>query len=419
MNETSITTPAEPGSRVDRGRDGRNVPSPSDQAGSGRSGPGRIWGLIGLVVLTAVTSLVVATISVWLVPVYMTAMVLIFAAPRSPRPAAAATTPEASPAESPEDVAPPRADDVATTPARDAEAVADPAAADEQATAKPRKRRAKAKRSRKSAQAAEAPATEPTWIRVGPGKFVRADDVRAEPPADAVPTIATAADPTIEPEATAAADVEPDADAWAAAATTPEDSRPVEPDEEHGNAPSTLAGTVDEEHGNAPTALVEPRIIEALPDDVADDEPEPDAEPIEPAPAAEDETWIEARSYVVDEAKAEPPADEPDVRSETQPTTPATVASPVSERSAPGAGATATASRRVVPARGLGLVRRVARSRERLDRVRAPRPRGTVARPARSGRRDDARVRGTDRHRRRFSQGARRHHPRSPPPRRS
>ena len=115
MNETSTQSLAEPRSRVDRVHDGRPAPRVPEQAGSVRPGPGKVWGLIGLVALTAVTSLGVATISSWLVPAYMAAMALIFAAPRPPRPAPEPTPAQGPPAEPAADVTPLEAADVEAT----------------------------------------------------------------------------------------------------------------------------------------------------------------------------------------------------------------------------------------------------------------------------------------------------------------
>ncbi|OJW26498.1 MAG: hypothetical protein BGO49_12265 [Planctomycetales bacterium 71-10] len=454
MNETSTQSRAEPRSRPDRAHDGRRTPASPERAGSVRPGPGKVWGLVGLVALTAVTSLVVATISTWLVPAYMAAMALIFAAPRPPRPAGGPSTPEGSSAAPPEDAAPPRADDVEGTPVEGPEAADDPPAPAEAvapAPAKPRKRRAKAKRG-KAAQAAEA-TSEPTWIRVGPGKFVRADvqdapadaDATADPPSDpeagapteAEPATLTAADLRIEAEATPSADVEPDAPAEAVDLPTHEDATPASPfeaepsevispasfsddeaepmesGEEYGIAPSALAGAFDEGYGIAPSALVETWTPEALPEDVADDEPEPDAEPTDAGWSAEDETRSEARAEFVDEVEDEAPADAPEADPESPAATPATVAPPSPERLAPGG--TATGPRGAARPNGLGIARRASRPRERLDRPRTPRHRGAVARPARSGRADRVRVRVAERGRRRSDPTGRRHHPRSPP----
>jgi hypothetical protein len=389
--------------------------------------------LIGLVVLTAVTSLVVATISVWLVPVYMTAMVLIFAAPRSSRPTGAATKAEETPAAPPKDVVPPRADGVEGKPVEETpEVVVDPPAsteAVEPAPAKPRKRRAKARRGGKAAQAAEAAASEPTWIRVGPGKFVRADGqaapADAETPTGAETTTQTAVDLPIQAEATNAADVDHDAEVEAVETPTNEDATPASPYEAEPSeviSPASFSGDEaettepDEEHGIAPSALAETWIPEAAPEDVGDDEPEPAAEPIEVEPVAEDENWSDARSEVVIEAGVEAQADEPEAGLDTPPAAVAplaTAASPISERLAPGE--RATVQREPTLARGVNLARRVSLPGKRLDRARPPRRHGAEARPTRSGRADRVRVRKADRGRRRSDPTGRRYQPRSPP----
>jgi hypothetical protein len=289
--------------------------------------------IVGLVALTAVTSWVVARVSAWLVPVYMSAMVLIFAAPRTSRPKAAATVPE-GPSTAPGAGDEPTPEGDATGPSAAPVLVEPTAGVDDVAAAppKPRKRRAKGRRSTKAAAAAAAAgaadpaAAQVTWIRVGPGKFVRADvqDPEAEgPPPPASP-----------PEADASAGEIP------ADSPNPDDGKPGAEDapeepgfsdvpevldaseaiaEEHGNAPSTLGeghevvddledtpaeppGSFDlpeppetpevfaEEHGNAPSTLGEGDEVADHPDEADREDSRPElVDPPAAEPAAEAE----------------------------------------------------------------------------------------------------------------------------------
>lgn len=156
----------------------------------------RFSGAAGLAGLTAVTSWVVSSISVWLVPVYIGAMVLIFAVPRtnSPKPAREDEAGEPSPTEDPTassfvDVeAPANVDKTTPAPAAEAEAEAPPAP--EAAAPKPRKRRVRAKKTAKGVTTPDdaLASGRVTWVRVGPGKFVRSVVPVAEfvgPPAPA------------------------------------------------------------------------------------------------------------------------------------------------------------------------------------------------------------------------------------------
>jgi len=152
-------------------------------AGARRAELRRTLGIVALAALMGLTSWVVASLSTWLVPVYVTAMVLIFVIPRVQRPGepeqadgvAGVSAIRASGTSSP---ASPRAEAPgATTLAVDGS----PGAA-ATGTELPGSTTAKRRRSRGRGRKPVKPGTEPavapapaTWIRIGPGKFVRAD----------------------------------------------------------------------------------------------------------------------------------------------------------------------------------------------------------------------------------------------------
>jgi hypothetical protein len=247
----------------------------------------------GLAGLLGATAYAVASVSGWLVPVYVLLVIVILTAPRGVRAASKPAPPHPiplpdgaraiggllrrglnawrrrSPSPSPPrgegarradegvdadatattsqpgrrpDEGPDRAGEAAEAEAK-AEAKAkaksarrriDPAATD---VAKPRTSRA---RSRKAAKPAAEPVGEPapaTWIRVGPGQYVRSDAVpQGQPSPEAPPPVEEPA-PAVAPEI----DPSPPAETTPESATAPE----VVPDlrcepEEHGIAPSTF-----------------------------------------------------------------------------------------------------------------------------------------------------------------------------------
>lgn len=176
MIETSNRRDSRPRFRAGRTRerlDARQEVSP--RPGFDRPRWRKRAGALGLVGLTALTSWVVSSISVWLVPVYVGAMVLIFAVPRTnrPEPSRKDEPGEPSPSEDPPAPASVEGKTAATveppTPAVEAEAP------DEPPKPKPRKRRVRARKTaKKGANAPDAAASgRVTWVRVGPGKFVR------------------------------------------------------------------------------------------------------------------------------------------------------------------------------------------------------------------------------------------------------
>jgi hypothetical protein len=242
-----------------------------DRLDASRSGPpsadldrprvGKVPAVLGLVALTAVTSWVVASISVWLVPVYMTAMVLIFAAPRATHPVAPAAASEA-PAIEPVGGDEPTADaDSGEAPGAAVESSASDA---DEGIPKPRKRRGRRKRSAKLAEA-DAAFAEVKWVRVGPGKFVRADvqDPATEATGEGEGEGAVLDSPTTED------------------GTTDDPGPPEEPGSLERPEPSEVEApeTTAEEYGIAPSALGEGQEAAVLPEDVDRDEPVPVPEP--------------------------------------------------------------------------------------------------------------------------------------------
>ena len=272
---------------------------------------------IGLAALMSLTLWAVSSVSAWLVPVYLALMVLIFTAPRGER-AASAGESSAGPAgvavghDPVADRAAGRAETLlAAEPdpglaAGEATAASpprpDPAAS---GTAKPRRSRARGRKAAKLAAEPVPDSSSVTWIRVGPGKFVRADrGVQAPdeapvepvadahpapgPPADAAPTTAEAlADvhpATDEPTHAAptseelVADASPvtmtDASEAATSAPTAPSQAPAEPEPDpldspeatpggEGAAPAPeedIPGSVAEEYGIAPSAFGPPSL---------------------------------------------------------------------------------------------------------------------------------------------------------------
>ena len=152
-------------------------------AGARRAELVRILGIVVLAALMGLTSWVVASISTWLVPVYVTAMGLIFVIPQvqllgEPEPAgepagvsadraSEAASPASSGADSPG----------ATTLEGDGSPDASATGAKPSGSPTPKRRRTRGQ-GRKPVKPGPEPAitTSPAaWIRIGPGKFVRAD----------------------------------------------------------------------------------------------------------------------------------------------------------------------------------------------------------------------------------------------------
>jgi hypothetical protein len=197
----------------------------------------------GLAALLGLTAWAVASVSAWLVPVYLLLVVLILAAPQGARGSSRSRNSDASIAETGWDSGEsrangrghagprPDADDNPTVPSGEVDDVEldnlrlDPAA---NAVTKPRRGRA---RSRKVTRPAVEPAPDSvpvTWIRVGPGKYVRSDSMdpgqpsaeacssaEVEPPTEVLTSteveIPSPTDVEIQPPAEAQAPVEPPA----------------------------------------------------------------------------------------------------------------------------------------------------------------------------------------------------------------
>jgi hypothetical protein len=136
-------------------------------------------GLLGL------TSWVIASVSTWLVPVYVTAMVLIFVIPRAERPRGSGALGdkgepeldkdkggEASGLSSPD---PNPRDAVVQAASSPAEASASDTDWSGTGAVKPKRARSRARKPPARPGAEPSTAAAATWIRVGPGKFVRAD----------------------------------------------------------------------------------------------------------------------------------------------------------------------------------------------------------------------------------------------------
>jgi hypothetical protein len=186
---------------------------------------------MGLATLMGSTTWAVASVSIWLVPAYLALMIGIFAIPgargvKSPAKPPTTGSDEADVLPSgegsgsdcadwmnqPHPVFDPSAEAPAGEAAEFSSTRVDPAGS---LIAKPRRSRA---RSRKAAKAAAEPASDTspvTWIRVGPGQFVRADGRILEPPPATAEEVTREAHPeTNEPrpvasEPEAVPDVEP------------------------------------------------------------------------------------------------------------------------------------------------------------------------------------------------------------------
>ncbi len=217
------------------------VPKPSGSAprtaADRRRLPAILLGM-GLVTLMGLTTWAVASVSIWLVPAYLSLMILIFAAPGAGRAKSPATEPTAGSSDA--DVAPSgqemgadRADEMGPThpvtepspdiltgeAAESSTTRLDPAGP---AIARPKRSRA---RSRKAAKATAEPAPDSsavTWIRVGPGQFVRADASIQGPSQATADEIAPGAIPATEepPSVTPAPELVPDANSMIDGLTT-------------------------------------------------------------------------------------------------------------------------------------------------------------------------------------------------------
>ena len=147
---------------------------------------GKTLGMVMLAGLLGLTSWVVASVSTWLVPVYVTAMALIFVIPRAERPQGSGPLGDKGEPDLDKDqggeaaglssLDPDPRDAVVQTANPPAEASASVTDGSGPGTAKPKRARSRGRKPPAKPGAEPAPGTAAaTWIRVGPGKFVRAD----------------------------------------------------------------------------------------------------------------------------------------------------------------------------------------------------------------------------------------------------
>jgi hypothetical protein len=163
--------------------------------------------VVGLAGLMGLTSWVVAWVSIWLVPIYLTTMVLIFAAPVTllvpvQRSAGSKGVGGNSDTESSKDRGqgplgslssdPPVTVEIDLMAGGAHEALASGASSSGPAAAKPRRPRSRARKPAKPVVETVPVSAPAAWIRIGPGKFVRADlqgQVDTEP-SDSGPLVA-------------------------------------------------------------------------------------------------------------------------------------------------------------------------------------------------------------------------------------
>ena len=259
----------------------------------------------GLVVLVGLTTWAVASVSVWMAPAYLALMVLIFVTPLGRRPSKSAPEPGLEPirvgdTESGQSLRADRAagaDDNRPAAELDSSLASDDVATDPSSSvpdstgsagAKPKRGRGRVRKAAKTA-VEPAPDSSPiTWIRVGPGKFIRADAaiqaidptevaavaaeaVPATHTADAVPAISIS-DDQAQVEGIAAEGVGPATDdphspaaptaSEAAPAVSPAGQDPLEPSAmTPGDLGMTVrsddpvVGSVTEEYGITPSAF--------------------------------------------------------------------------------------------------------------------------------------------------------------------
>ncbi|MHB1560506.1 MAG: hypothetical protein ACYC61_23890, partial [Isosphaeraceae bacterium] len=257
---------------------------------------------LGLAGLLGATACAVASVSIWLVPAYLLLVVAILTAPRGPRGSTAAPgslrrpvgigrshalaepgwvpgADRADEAGSPEPASDAGADPVPPEIAgADADADSQPASlrvdpAESAVPTKPRRSRA---RSRKTAKPAVEPVAEPapvTWIRVGPGQYVRSDAASQGP--TPVPN-----EPVPETQA--------DADAGIPVADVPEVPEPA-----FATSATTTERFTQTETAEEPLTSVDPTLptpVAAVDEDPATDPadvPAPVVDPVEdPAPVS-------------------------------------------------------------------------------------------------------------------------------------
>ena len=152
-------------------------------AGARRAELVRTLGIVVLAALMGLTSWVIASISTWMVPVYVTAMVLIFVIPQvqhlgEPEQAsepAGVSTDRASAATSPASSDPNSPGEKTLQVDGFAEASATGTKPPGSTTAKRRRPRGQGRKPVKTGPEPAVTTAPAAWIRIGPGKFVRAD----------------------------------------------------------------------------------------------------------------------------------------------------------------------------------------------------------------------------------------------------
>ena len=146
---------------------------------------------LGIVALTGLTTWAVASVSIWLVPVYLLLMIVTFATPHAgrtqlPGTESSSEVPGAEADESRQSLGADYSEGMGE-PHPDVEPVPDTLASESAdvltplteppgtVSAKPRRSRSRSRKAAKTAVESVPEASPVTWIRVGPGKFVRAD----------------------------------------------------------------------------------------------------------------------------------------------------------------------------------------------------------------------------------------------------
>ena len=262
--------------------------------------PRRIVIRTGLAVLIGLTTWAVASVSAWMVPVYLAVMVLIFVTPQKEHRFGVFSTASVQLVGNDEHSQDPIPSTASTGDAEllnltdqpvSGSAAAEPtvepiSSAFDSKNAAPVKQwrgRTRARKTAKSAGEGVAATPAPAWIRVGPGKFVRADSA-IEPIVEGQPcTQPDLCVPSVDPLADLS--TTPPTLSMATAATAPEpqngypphttESTPLEVIASHEDAPEPVA----EEHGIAPSAFDPVLTISELADRRDDEVSDPSLEP--------------------------------------------------------------------------------------------------------------------------------------------
>jgi len=255
-------------------------PGAPAEEGTRRTRLGKTLGMVVLAGLLGLTSWVIASVSTWLVPVYVTAMALIFVIPRAEHPWGSGALgdkgepdldkdkgSEASGLSSPD---PDSRNAVVQATSDSAEASASDNDWSGPGAVKPRRARSRARKPPAKPGAEPATTAAATWIRVGPGKFVRADSdsqgqdalpspepgPMAEPgPNSDIPSPAETPEPSADPEpGSPATDLVPEAE------VAREESDPLEFTTVSEINPVYLGNSLNpqpvaEEYGIAPSAF--------------------------------------------------------------------------------------------------------------------------------------------------------------------